>query len=181
MTDQTVDLLARLVSIDSANSSMGGPGEADLAAEIASFGHSHGLVVATDEVLPDRSNVSLTLPGTTGTHAGRRLLFDLHLDTVPHIGIPNATVPRIDGDRMWGRGTCDTKGALAAALVAVGRLAREVAERDGEVMLLFTVDEEYLKRGVAHAVASDRCAQGGSTLPDRYTRSCRAHVKAREW
>ena len=154
MTDQTVDLLARLVAIDSANSSMGGPGEADLAAEIASFGHSHGLVVATDEVLPDRSNVSLTLPGTTGTHAGRRLLFDLHLDTVPHIGIPNATVPRIDGDRMWGRGTCDTKGALAAALVAVGRLAREVAERDGEVMLLFTVDEEYLKRGVAHAVAS---------------------------
>jgi acetylornithine deacetylase len=53
---------------------------------------------------------------------------------------------------MYGRGTCDTKGALAAAIVAASRVAARRIQRSGEILLLFTVDEEYLKRGVAHAV-----------------------------
>ena len=138
---------------------MDGPGEAALASEIAEIGRELGFTVTMDEALPGRPNVALSLPSTTGAIAGeptsaRRLLFDLHLDTVPHRGIPDATVPRIVGDRMFGRGTCDTKGALAAAIVAASRLASAGIERDGEILLLFTVDEEYLKRGVAHAIAA---------------------------
>lgn len=151
MADETVELLGRLVAIDSANSSMDGPGEAAYGAEIARIGRATGLNVAMDEVLPGRSNVSLIL-AATGTPNGRRLLFDLHLDTVPHTGIADALHARIVGDRMWGRGTCDTKGSHAAALIATQRLIATHPERLGEVMLLFTVDEEYLKRGVAFAV-----------------------------
>lgn len=152
--DDVVSLLARLVSIDSANSSMDGPGEAELAREIEGIGRALGFAVTLDEALPGRPNVSITIPPTRANAAtsGRRLLFDLHLDTVPHRGIPDATTPRIDGNRMYGRGTCDTKGALAAAIVASARLVASGIERDGEILLLFTVDEEYLKRGVAHAV-----------------------------
>lgn len=149
-----VSLLSQLVSIDSANSSMDGPGEAELAHEIARIGRELGFAVTLDEALPGRPNVAITIPPTTprGGTQTRRLLFDLHLDTVPHRGIPDATVPRIIGDRMYGRGTCDTKGALAAAIVAASRVVASGIERDGEILLLFTVDEEYLKRGVAHAV-----------------------------
>lgn len=149
-----VSLLARLVAIDSANSSMDGPGEAELAAEIAGIGRELGFIVTLDEALPGRPNVELLLPVTSqgADPTGRRLLFDLHLDTVPHRGIADAIVPRIVGDRMYGRGTCDTKGALAAAIIALSRVAASGIERTGEILLLFTVDEEYLKRGVAHAV-----------------------------
>ena len=154
--EDAVSLLSRLVAIDSANSSMDGPGEGELAAEIAKIGHERGFTVTSHEVLPGRPNVALLLPSTSN-HASdepaKRLLFDLHLDTVPHRGIADATLPRIVGDRMYGRGTCDTKGALAAAITAASRLATSGIERRAEVLLLFTVDEEYLKRGVAHAVA----------------------------
>ena len=154
--DDVVSLLARLVAIDSANSSMDGPGEAELAAEIARIGRELGFSVDIDEALPDRPNVAIIIPPTGGASGPtpRRLLFDLHLDTVPHRGIPDATMPRIVGDRMYGRGTCDTKGALAAAIVAASRIASPGVERHGEILLLFTVDEEYLKRGVAHAIAN---------------------------
>ncbi len=153
MADDVVALLARLVAIDSANSSMDGPGEGDLAAEIAAIGQGLGFETSVEEVLPGRPNVTLVLPATHGG-SKRRLLFDLHLDTVPHRGITDATIPRITGNRMHGRGTCDTKGSLAAAIIAARRVATGCPERVGEVMLLFTVDEEYLKRGVEHAVAS---------------------------
>jgi acetylornithine deacetylase len=132
---------------------MDGPGEAELAADVARVGRELGFAVSIDEVLPGRPNVAISVPPTThvvGT--ARRLLFDLHLDTVPHRGIAGATVPRIVDNRMYGRGTCDTKGALAAAIVAASRVAARRIQRSGEILLLFTVDEEYLKRGVAHAV-----------------------------
>ena len=81
--DDVVSLLARLVSIDSANSSMDGPGEAELAREIEGIGRALGFAVTLDEALPGRPNVSITIPPTRANAAtsGRRLLFDLHLDT----------------------------------------------------------------------------------------------------
>jgi acetylornithine deacetylase len=163
-------LLAEMVEIDSANPSMApGPGEAQLARFVAGLGERLGAQVTLDEVLPGRPNVLLRLPATTpsgppdgpdgpGARAARpRLLFDIHLDTVPLAPMDDALVPRAEHGRLRGRGACDTKGALAAALVALQRLAASDRPRRGEVLLLGTVDEEYLKRGVAHAVATGVC------------------------
>jgi acetylornithine deacetylase len=64
-----------------------------------------------------------------------------HLDTVPPY-IP----PRIDGDRIHGRGSCDAKGIAAAMICAAERL------RDAgfPIALLFVVGEEVTHDG-AHA------------------------------
>jgi len=49
-----------------------------------------------------------------------RVLFTTHLDTVPP-WIP----PRREGDRLWGRGTCDAKGILATMMETIRLLAAE--------------------------------------------------------
>jgi acetylornithine deacetylase len=68
-----------------------------------------------------------------------RVLVNAHLDTVP----PNADwssdpfTARIDGDRMFGLGTADTKGAIAAILAALA------SARPKDTGILFSGDEEY--------------------------------------
>ena len=57
-----------------------------------------------------------------------------HLDTVPpHVA------PRLDGDRLYGRGACDAKGIAAAMLAAADRL---VGDGESRVALLFVIGEE---------------------------------------
>src|SRR5688572_27595012 len=43
--------------------------------------------------------------------------YSTHLDTVPPF-IP----PRLEGDRLWGRGACDAKGIAAAMMLAAEQL-----------------------------------------------------------
>jgi acetylornithine deacetylase len=60
--------------------------------------------------------------------------FSTHLDTVPpHIA------PRLEKDRLYGRGACDAKGIAAAMLAAAARLADAGENR---IDLLFVVGEE---------------------------------------
>lgn len=78
--------------------------------------------------------------GAVTLHAVRgrpRLLFNVHLDTVPDSPAWTADplALRVDGERAVGLGTCDIKGA-AAALVAVANAT------DGPLALLFSTDEE---------------------------------------
>ena len=56
-----------------------------------------------------------------GVGGGRTLLLYGHTDTVSLDGVVEPLVPRIDGDRFYGRGAYDMKAGLAAALVACGR------------------------------------------------------------
>ena len=69
------------------------------------------------------------------------VVLSTHLDTVPPY-IP----PRLDGGRLWGRGTCDAKGIAAAMICAADRLRA----RGVPVGLLFVVGEETAHDG-AHA------------------------------
>jgi acetylornithine deacetylase len=68
-------------------------------------------------------------------HCGRTpvVVFSTHLDTVPPF-FPS----REDGQRIYGRGSCDTKGIIAAMLNAAVRLKAENAP----LGLLFVVGEE---------------------------------------
>jgi acetylornithine deacetylase len=183
MTSDVVELLAELVAINSVNASMpGGPGEAALADRVAAFGRAFGAEVTTDEALPGRPNVTLGLPASAGGPAERRrLLFDVHLDTVPLEGMRDALSPRIEGGRMWGRGACDTKGSLAATLTAMRRLAEEGRPRRNDVVLLCTVDEEYRKRGVMHAVAGGLTADAAIVGEPTNLRPVIAHKGAVRW
>jgi len=72
-----------------------------------------------------------------------------HMDTVPPVGWgEDPFAARFEGGRLYGLGSCDMKGPLAAALTA----ARS-AIKDHPVMLLLTCDEETTKAGARKIVA----------------------------
>ena len=81
-----------------------------------------------------------------GTGGGRTLLLCAHLDTVNVEGMTDPHRPRIDGDRLHGRGAYDMKAGLAAALVA----ARDALGLDlaGDVVVAAVADEEHASLGV---------------------------------
>lgn len=64
-----------------------------------------------------------------------------HMDTVPPF-----FESREDGEFIWGRGACDTKGIIASMIFAVEALLKEGVRNIG---LLFVVGEER-KIGRAH-------------------------------
>ncbi len=69
---------------------------------------------------------------------GPHIIFNGHIDVVP--GHPDQFVPRIDGDRLIGRGAYDMKGALAAMILAMGDIDR--LGLDATVELMIVPDEE---------------------------------------
>jgi acetylornithine deacetylase len=78
----------------------------------------------------------------------RRILFDVHQDTVPADGMTIAPfVPAIEAGRLYGRGACDVKGSMAAMLSAFARLVREQPPGSASVVLACTVDEEFTHTG----------------------------------
>jgi acetylornithine deacetylase/succinyl-diaminopimelate desuccinylase-like protein len=132
---EIADLAARLVAIDSVNPSLvpGGRGEREAAAFAARWCREHGL--ETEVLDGDRPSVVATRRGTGG---GRSLLINGHLDTVGLSGMAAPLDPRVEDGRLYGRGSYDMKGALAAALVA----ATAVGELRGDVVLTLVADEE---------------------------------------
>ena len=151
--DHATKLLSQLVSIDSVNLDMPGAttGEKPYSDFVAGMGRDMGLEVSQSEALPGRPNVLLELKQTRARHT---FLFDVHLDTVPLGGERAGTDPIVENGLLYGRGACDTKGSMAAALIALERLAANPPADNYNVALLGTVDEEYLKRGVDFAVDS---------------------------
>ncbi len=139
-------LLARLVSFNTVNESFGGPrgGEAALADEIARIAHSWGLRTRRFSVGHDRANLLVSHEVSADAEW---LLFESHLDTV---SVDGMTVPpfelTVQGERLHGRGACDTKGSGAAMLWALKEFAREsTAPRNAGV--LFVLDEEARMTG----------------------------------
>ena len=88
---------------------------------------ARGWNVHLQEVTRGRTNV-------WASRAGGGVTLSTHLDTVPPY-IP----PRLEGDRLFGRGASDAKGIAAAMMVAADAL---VAEGEERVDLLFVVGEE---------------------------------------
>src|SRR4051794_31436112 len=83
------------------------------------------------------------------------LLFDAHQDTVPTDGMTIPPfLPRIEAGRLYGRGSCDIKGGMAAMLVAFARLVRERPEASASVIMACTVDEEFTHIGSSLLAAS---------------------------
>jgi acetylornithine deacetylase len=94
----------------------------------------------------DRFNVYATSP----QQAGPAIVFSTHMDTVPPF-IPSSE----DATRIYGRGSCDAKGIIAAQIAAAERLRREGLD----VGLLFVAGEERDSLGaqVANEHAPKTC------------------------
>ncbi len=98
-----------------------------------------GLDVGTREVVPGRPNIWGVLKGKGG---GPSLMLSGHLDTVGNESYADAFRPRAENNRVYGRGACDMKDALAGYLEVV-RLIREAdLSLGGDLILTGIVDEE---------------------------------------
>ena len=148
-----IDLLTRLVAIDSVNPSLveGGAGEGEIAAFVAGWARDAGLDATVLEGTPGRPSVIVR----DGRGSGRTLLLCGHLDTVGGV----RREPRLEGDRLYGRGAYDMKAGLAAALIA----CREAAAAD--VVVAAVADEEFASLGVQEALRDVRADAAIVTEP----------------
>jgi acetylornithine deacetylase/succinyl-diaminopimelate desuccinylase-like protein len=88
----------------------------EIAAFVARWARDNGLEAEVLEQTPGRPSVVVTARGSGG---GRTLLLCGHLDTVNVEGMADPHTPRIDGDRLHGRGAYDMKAGLAMAIIAM--------------------------------------------------------------
>jgi acetylornithine deacetylase/succinyl-diaminopimelate desuccinylase-like protein len=151
-----VELLQDLVAIPSVNP-QGDPGtdrvgEQAMGEYVADFLRTLGADVTLDPVEPGRPNVVASFaPDKPVAH----LAFAPHLDTVSIAGMTVAPFdPVIREGKLWGRGSCDTKGPMAAALWAVRKWAQSPARSHSRVKWTFLalMGEEAGNDG-AHAIA----------------------------
>ena len=136
MNAALTELTAQLVAIDSVNPGLvpGAKGEAELAAFVADWCAVRGLDV--EVVGSERASVVATRRGSGG---GRSLLLNAHLDTVGVSGMDAPLEPRVEDGRLYGRGSYDMKGALAAILL----VAAEASGLRGDVIVTAVADEEF--------------------------------------
>jgi acetylornithine deacetylase len=144
--DPVIDLLSDLVAIDSVNPSLvsGARGEADVAAFLADVLRQAGLTVTIQEALPGRPNVVGVLEGR---RPGPALMFCGHSDTVGVAGMDQPFTPQIRGDRLYGRGSQDMKGGVAAMVDAARILAGNGGLDAGRVIVAAVIDEEHASAG----------------------------------
>lgn len=130
-----VDFARKLIDIDSTTGIEGEVGSV-LAADLRSLGYT----VSSQALADGRMNVTAWVDDPV-------VIFSTHFDCVPPF-FPS----RVENGRLYGRGSSDAKGILAAQLVAAERLRARGERRVG---LLFVAGEE---RGSDGAVAANTIA-----------------------
>lgn len=100
---------------------------------------SLGWTVELQQVSANQRNVIAYLNETP------RVWLSTHMDTVPPF-----IAPTEDAEKIYGRGSCDAKGIIAAQITAAEELRREGVE---DIGLLYTVEEERASTGAK--VAND--------------------------
>jgi len=145
--------LADLVSINSVNPNYpGGPGEAAIADYICGFFRRNSIPFEVQTVFEGRPNVIAELEGRPG---GRTVILEAHMDTASELGMSaDPFLPTRKANRMYGRGSCDTKGGLAAMMHAVKALKDSGRPLQNSVLLAATADEEFAFRGVLKVLES---------------------------
>jgi acetylornithine deacetylase len=164
-------LLSDLVAIDSVNPDLvpGGAGEGEIARFVADWLENAGIEVELQETAPGRPNVIGLVRGTGG---GRSLMLNAHMDTVGLGGPDGALTPRIEGNRLYGRGSFDMKGSLAAMMLAAAELTKDPPR--GDVIVTAVTDEEYASIGTQAIVERYRADAAIVTEPSGLE-TCIAH------
>ena len=107
------------------------------------------------EVMQDATGAKANIWATLGPDVDGGIVLSGHTDVVPVADQPWTSDPfamaERDG-RLYGRGTCDMKGFIAACLTVAPELAKRVKDRP--IHFAFTHDEETGCIGAGHLVAA---------------------------
>jgi acetylornithine deacetylase len=74
-------------------------------------------------------------------------MLNAHMDTVGHGEMVDPLLPRVEGNRMHGRGSYDMKGGLAAIMLAGARALKRGLE--GDLVVAAVADEEVASLGTS--------------------------------
>jgi acetylornithine deacetylase/succinyl-diaminopimelate desuccinylase-like protein len=142
--------VSRLVQIPSVTPHQAGPragvpGEAALAAAVATWFGDLGGQVTVEEVLTGRPNVYAIWPG----RSSRWLAVDAHLDTVgvEQLAAADPFSGAIQDGRVWGRGAVDTKGSLGIILALLEAMHGRGQLPAANLLIGATMDEEVYATG----------------------------------
>jgi acetylornithine deacetylase/succinyl-diaminopimelate desuccinylase-like protein len=137
----TADWLAQLVACRSDGL------EEPLVAWLARCLEPWGARLTIQTVHPGRPNLIATFPGRNPT---RSLMLEAHSDTV---GGEGWFTPVVRDGKLYGRGACDTKGAMAAMLGGLETVLAEQGRPPVTVHFVSTCNEELGATGAHHLVA----------------------------
>jgi acetylornithine deacetylase len=145
-----IDTLRDLIAINSINPGLvdGGAGESDIARYIAAKLHAMHIDAAIEEAAPGRTNVIGVIEGAS---PGPSLMLCGHSDTVGVEGMTAPFDPVEREGRMYGRGSQDMKGGVAAILGAAQTFAQQPL-RKGKIVIAIVADEEYMSIGAESLV-----------------------------
>ncbi|HXZ34785.1 MAG TPA: M20 family metallopeptidase [Thermodesulfobacteriota bacterium] len=142
--DTVLDLARKLIAVPSHAAS----GEEKTAAVLARFLERAGLIPQFQRVEDVGVNLIATLPGEGQETA---LILNGHLDTVPpssSMAYPPFQAVVRDG-LLWGRGSCDMKGGLAAMACAMAMIRAANLPLKRSVIFTAVASEEQGNRGTA--------------------------------
>ena len=151
--EELIRLTQDLIRIPSVRSQKEGSNEEKVAIFLSHLLEEMGLDVVVEEVEPRSPNVIAVLQGEGD---GPCLMFECHTDVVTEGDASEWKYGpfegKLAGNRIYGRGACDTKGNLAAAIKAVQAISQSGAPFKGRILLGILVDEEGMMSGVKHFI-----------------------------
>ncbi len=165
--------LARvLVEIDSRNPTLApdSPGEGGVALALAHVLDEWGFAVDLMDSVPGRPNVIARI----GPADAPALMLNGHLDVVGVEGMVHAPFAADQKDgRIYGRGSADMKGGLAAMCAAAALGATSSSAR--QIIIAAVVDEEYESLGMRALLASGVRAEAAIVTEPTRLAICPAH------
>lgn len=159
-----IDMTQKLVRVASPNP----PSDTTAVAEVAEglLASIPGIEVRRIEPEPGIVNLVARVRAKS---AGRRLIFNGHLDTFPIGDAAGWTVAplsgALQGEHLYGRGVSDMKGGIACSILATALLAEHAEAWSGEIVLTLAGDEENMgSLGTGHLLETIPEAKGDANI-----------------
>jgi len=158
--EPVIQLLSELIAIPSVNPmgrNVSGSRyeEKEIAEFIAGVLRKNKIDVQIQEVGQNRPNVI----GYVDKKKRQTLLLEAHMDTVD--GEEKDFQPVVRDGNVYGRGACDTKASIAAFLQSVIDVIHSADNLQYNILLLFSMDEEYTFSGANFAATAGLKADFG--------------------